>query len=120
MKAVTNSHICSKTDQKEKMVIQNQLSQISAEIIANWFKAFSDINRVKIGFLLLRQEELCVHDISQLLNLSIANTSHHLRLMKTLGITSTKKQGTTVLYSLKDEHVKEILNLSFMHLLEEN
>lgn len=87
--------------------------------IVNFFKAFSDKNRVKIGFLLLKHQELCVHDIAKILDISIANTSHHLRLMKNLGITKTNKQGTTVLYSLKDDHIKEILNISFEHLSED-
>lgn len=119
VKPVTNNHVC-KLNNEEKSALRQKVASIPAESIANFFKAFSDINRVKIGYLLLIERELCVHDIANIVNLSIANTSHHLRLMKTLGITATKKQGTTVLYSLKDRHIKDIFTISFEHLLEEN
>ncbi|OEF99596.1 hypothetical protein BHF71_08210 [Vulcanibacillus modesticaldus] len=115
---MTETHIC-KLNIIDQQEITEDISNIPTELIANFFKAFSDINRVKIGYLLLKHDNLCVHDIANVVNLSIANTSHHLRLMKNLGITSSKKQGTSILYSLKDEHIKKILTISFEHLLED-
>jgi ArsR family transcriptional regulator, lead/cadmium/zinc/bismuth-responsive transcriptional repressor len=98
--------------------LQEKLLDHPAEQLAGWFKGLSDSNRVKICYVLTQQKELCVHDIAAILGISIANASHHLRLMRVLGITTTRKEKTTVFYSLADEHVHSILLLGMDHIEE--
>lgn len=86
--------------------------------LAALFKGLADANRVKIGYILTQHAELCVHDIAELVGISVANASHHLRLMRTLGLTKTRKDGTTVFYSLTDEHIHRILLVGMDHMEE--
>jgi DNA-binding transcriptional ArsR family regulator len=108
-------HLSSQTEQ----LLRQTLAEKPVEQLAGWFKGLADVNRVKIAYLLTQYEELCVHDIARLLDISVANASHHLRLMRTLGVAKTKKAGTTVFYSLADEHVHNILLLGMDHMEEE-
>jgi ArsR family transcriptional regulator, lead/cadmium/zinc/bismuth-responsive transcriptional repressor len=98
--------------------LHHLLADEPARQLAGWFKGLSEANRVKIGYALTCHEELCVHDISEVVGISVANASHHLRLMKMLGLTKTRKIGTTVFYSLADDHVRNILILGMDHMEE--
>lgn len=79
------------------------------------FKALADETRVKIIYTLLQEPDLCVCDIAAVVSLSIAATSHHLRLLKTMGLARSRKDGKMMRYSLNDDHVKTILEEAFHH-----
>lgn len=98
--------------------LREDLAVRPVDRLAALFKGLADANRVRIGYILTRHQELCVHDIADLTGISIANASHHLRLMRTLGLTRTRKEGTTVFYSLTDDHVHRILLLGMDHMEE--
>jgi ArsR family transcriptional regulator len=63
-------------------------------------KVLSDINRIKILGLLLRNKELCVCELCDTLNLSQPLVSRHLKQMKASGIINSKQEGKWVIYSL--------------------
>jgi len=65
-------------------------------------KVLSDINRIKILGLLLRNRELCVCEFSHTLNLSQPLISRHLKQMKNAGMITSKQEGKWVIYSLAD------------------
>jgi len=67
-------------------------------------KIFSDINRVKILGLLLRDKEICVCEICDTLELSQPLVSRHLKQMKEAGLLSARQEGKWVLYTLHPEH----------------
>ncbi|WP_286887602.1 ArsR/SmtB family transcription factor [Aneurinibacillus sp. UBA3580] len=118
MKKTTDTSEACHLSSTTEAVLREALATKPVEKLAGWFKGLADINRVKIAYLLTRHEELCVHDIARLLDISVANASHHLRLMRTLGVAKTKKAGTTVFYSLADDHVHDILLLGMEHMEE--
>src|SRR5690625_7966084 len=76
--------------------------------VAKVFKALSDDTRVKIAYVLSLEGELCVCDVANIIESSTATASHHLRLLKNLGIATYRKEGKLVYYSLDDEHVKQL------------
>lgn len=78
------------------------------------FKALGDDNRIKIAYALSR-EELCVCDVAQIIDSSVAAASHHLRLLKNLGLAKSRKQGKMVYYSLQDACVKAIIEVALEH-----
>jgi ArsR family transcriptional regulator, lead/cadmium/zinc/bismuth-responsive transcriptional repressor len=82
---------------------------------AKIFKALSDETRIKIAYALYKEKELCVCDVAAIVNSSTATASHHLRLLKNLGLAKYRKEGKLVYYSLIDEHVKELIHLVFKH-----
>jgi DNA-binding transcriptional ArsR family regulator len=79
------------------------------------YKALADPNRLKIAYALLLDEELCVCDIANVLDVSIATASHHLRLLSKKGLAKHRKSGKLVYYSLDDDHVKQLVEIAFIH-----
>jgi ArsR family transcriptional regulator, lead/cadmium/zinc/bismuth-responsive transcriptional repressor len=62
--------------------------------------------RLKILYLLDQEKELCPCDLSDILGMSIPAVSQHLRKMKDGNIIEFRKEGQTIFYSLKAEHLK--------------
>lgn len=63
-------------------------------------KIFSDINRLKILILVLRDCEACVCEICDTLELSQPLVSRHLKQMREADILESRQSGTWVIYSL--------------------
>ncbi len=85
--------------------------------LALLFKALADDTRVQIA-LALSKEELCVCDVAALLGVSEATASHHLRLLRNMGLAKYRKQGKMVFYSLDDSHVVGIIQQALEHFRE--
>ena len=58
--------------------------------------------RLKILFLLSREEFLCVCDLSDILDMSIPAVSQHLRKLKDGGILSSIREGQVIYYKIED------------------
>ncbi|HUZ58331.1 MAG TPA: metalloregulator ArsR/SmtB family transcription factor [Hanamia sp.] len=67
--------------------------------------------RLKVLYLLEEEKELCPCDLSDILGMSIPAISQHLRKMKDGGIIQFRKEGQTIYYSLKPEHLKMLRSL---------
>lgn len=67
--------------------------------------------RLKILFLLYKEEEMCPCDISDVLSMKVPAISQHLRKLKDGGIIKDKKVGQTIFYSIVEEKTKAILPL---------
>jgi len=65
--------------------------------------------RIAMIELLQKNERLTVTEIYQHLNIEQAAASHHLNILKNKGILITKRSGTHVLYSLKNQAIIDIL-----------
>ncbi|MFD2369041.1 ArsR/SmtB family transcription factor [Brevibacillus sp. GCM10020057] len=98
----------------------NRLKPIAAEStgVAKIFKALADDTRAKIIHILSLEEELCVCDIAAIIGSSIANTSHHLRLLRNMGLAKYRKEGKLVFYSLDDDHVRHLILAGVEHAKE--
>ena len=86
--------------------------------IAELFKGFADPTRVQILSLLLQQEELCVTDIADAVDLSQSAISHQLRALKNARLVKGRREGKTVFYALADDHVKTIIHQGLDHIAE--
>ena len=86
------------------------------ERIAELFKAFGDPTRVQI--LSLLQQELCVNEIAEAVELSQSAISHQLRILKQMHLIKFRREGKNILYSLADDHVRTILEMGLEHVLE--
>lgn len=91
-----------------------QITECRKKIQANEdsFRKLSDILalagnevRLKILYLLDQEKELCPCDLSDILGMSIPAVSQHLRKMKDGNIVSFRKEGQTIFYSLRAEHL---------------
>ena len=87
------------------------------EQIAELFKGFADPTRVRI-LSLLQQEDRCVTDIAEAVELSQSAVSHQLRILKQMHLIKFRREGKNLWYSLADDHVKTILQMGLEHVLE--
>jgi DNA-binding transcriptional ArsR family regulator len=71
--------------------------------------------RLKILFLLNKEEQLCPCDLSDILDMSVPAVSQHLRKLKDGGVVQTKRDGQTIFYSL-NAPFNEILSPNFEHI----
>ena len=96
--------------------VKNRLKNTKG--LADIFKALADENRAKIAVALAAEEELCVCDVANVLETSVANASHHLRILHQMGLAKYEKRGKLVFYSLDDGHVRTLISQALEHLRE--
>ena len=75
--------------------------------------------RLKILFLLEEEDRLCPCDLSDILGMSIPAVSQHLRKLKDGNVIESTREGQTIYYSLKEEHLK-ILKPFFKYINQQN
>jgi len=85
--------------------------------ISETFKTLADKTRVKILYA-LSKEELCVCDISAVVEMSMSLVSHQLRILRDKKLVKYRKQGKTVYYSLDDHHIEQLLKMAYEHVNE--
>lgn len=102
-------------DEEKVTKVKNELNMQNTMEVSKLFKALADDTRVKIAYSLSVEEELCVCDVANIVGCTVATASHHLRLLRNLGLASYRKEGKLVYYSLDDEHVKQLVNIAFTH-----
>jgi DNA-binding transcriptional ArsR family regulator len=91
------------------------MSETTASEMADWFKALSDSTRIKlIG--VLSNRELCVHDLTVLLEMNQSAVSHQLRYLRNLRLVKRRKAGKSVYYTLDDAHIEQIFHATSLHL----
>ncbi len=76
--------------------------------LADFYKLLGNITRLKI-LLALAQGELCVCDIAHVLELSMAATSHQLKLLRDQGWLGMRNDGKMVYYRLNSEDLLKAL-----------
>jgi ArsR family transcriptional regulator len=82
--------------------------------LSNIFHALRSGPRLKVMYLLL-EKEMCVCELEVALGMSQSSISHNLRTLRQLDLVRTKKNGRFVVYSLADDHVRMLLELSRKH-----
>ncbi|KAA1040367.1 helix-turn-helix transcriptional regulator [Macrococcus equipercicus] len=108
--------VCHNEEQVSR--VKRHLNQLPMKDVTLFLKAIADENRSKIVSALCAEEELCVCDISCILDISIANASSHLRKLHKQGVVKTRKDGKLVHYSLDDQHVRQIMEMTIEHMEE--
>lgn len=66
-------------------------------------------------YVLLEAGEFCVGDLAALTGSSESATSHQLRLLRTAGLVSYRKDGRIVYYRLADTHIRMLLDVAAEH-----
>ncbi len=102
-------------DEEKVQRVQQSLEQEDFMGTAQLFKALADPTRLKIAYALVQEDELCVCDVANIINSTLATASHHLRLLRNMGLAKYRKEGKLVFYSLDDDHVKQLVQLAFAH-----
>ena len=99
-------------DEEKVNRIQGNLQTVDISSVAQMLKAIADENRAKITYALCQDDELCVCDIANIIGVTVANASHHLRTLHKQGIVKFRKEGKLAFYSLDDEHIRQIMMIA--------
>jgi len=99
-----------------KSVRENVISELTSTMsledkfqdVANLFKLLGDYNRVRIIFA-LSYGELCVCELSLLLDMSQSAISHQLRLLRNNDIVKFRKEDKRTYYSLQNDDIISII-----------
>jgi ArsR family transcriptional regulator len=85
--------------------------------LADFFKIFGDSTRISILFA-IDGAPMCVCDIAALLGMTKSAVSHQLKILRSNGLVTYKRSGKNVIYSLADDHVRDIIEKALEHIKE--
>lgn len=98
-------------------VKSNMLDEKVLLDVSENFKIFGDLTRLKI-MQALYQRELCVCDLSAVLEANQSTISHQLRVLRGKNLVKFRKKGKMAYYSLADDHVVKIIEMGVEHVTE--
>ena len=90
----------------------------SINLLSNALNLAGNNVRLKILFLLSKEKELCVCDLSDILSMKISAISQHLRKLKDKNLIRPDRKAQTIFYSLSPEYEK--IFSPFFELIEDN
>lgn len=89
------------------------------ELHAKLLKALSHPKRLEI-IQLLREQELAVSQIQEMLDLPQGNLSQHLQILRSAGVVKTKRKGKQIYYSIAHKNFVKASDLFREILIEKN
>lgn len=95
--------------EKENEIVENMLEDIEIEKVSEAMKQLGDPSRLRIFWLLCHCEE-CVLNIASLVNMSSPAVSHHLRLLKSSGLITSKRDGKEMYYKASESELTNELH----------
>ena len=102
------------TGYESNLLIPNAMDM---DKLSELHKAMGDFTRMKILWMLIGKQ-YCVSELAEHLNLSESAISHQLRVLKLARFVRSHKVGKNVFYALCDEHIKWILEETYIHISE--
>ena len=113
--------VCCEHNHKDIEEIEAILKEMPSEnkfsALSEFFKAFADPSRLKI-IQALSKKELCVCEIADIVSMSQSAVSHQLRYLKNIDILDCRREGKSIIYSLKDTHILHIYGEGLVHINE--
>ena len=92
----------------DTQIYGHDLDSQYVELAVEVFSMLSDATRVRI-ILALRNEELSVNHLADIVDKSPAAVSQHLAKLRLARIVSTRRDGTSVFYRLANEHARQLV-----------
>lgn len=109
--------MCPHWNKIDEVKIQ-EITRGETQELAEIFKLFADETRLRIVCCLLT-EELCVCDLTELLELNQSTVSHQLQLLRNSKLVKYRREGKQIFYSLQDAHIEKIIKMTIDHIREE-
>ncbi|MGW1679329.1 ArsR/SmtB family transcription factor [Saccharopolyspora sp. NPDC002376] len=92
-----------------------RLDAASANSVAETLQALATPSRLLI-LSELRQREMAVGELAEAVGMEQSAVSHQLRLLRSLGLVVGNRSGRSVVYSLYDNHVAQLLDEAVFHI----
>ena len=108
-----------KTNSEIQAIEDGLLSNKSYETLCSFYSLFADKTRLIIISLLAKQS-LCVNDIAEILGMEQSRISHQLAILRKHDIVATYREGKSIVSTLADEHIKELLKTGLEHVSEKD
>ena len=83
--------------------------------LADLYKLIGDTTRCRILFA-LDQDEMCVCDLANVLNMTKSSISHQLAVLRRSGIVKCRRNGKEVYYTLDDDHIVKLFEIGLEHI----
>lgn len=91
-----------------------RLDLAAAKSVATTLQALATPSRLLI-LGRLREEPATVGDLAEAVGMERSAVSHQLRLLRHLGLVHDERRGRSILYSLYDHHVAQLLDEAVYH-----
>ena len=95
------------------------LDEESVIDLAETFKMLGDTTRVRILDALARTE-VPVCDLAEVLGLTQSAVSHQLRLLRSMRLVKSRRDGRHIYYTLDDDHILGLFEQGLEHVQERN
>ena len=109
--------LCCTNQENVQTVLHHLPSEDDIVDASEIFKLLGDPSRLRI-VQALSIRELCVGDLSAIMEISQSGVSHQLRLLKKNRIVKTRRDGKMIYYSIDDEHIESIIAICMTHIHE--
>lgn len=94
------------------------MTNMGNQLVSNVFKALAHPTRIQI-IKLLKNGERCVCEILPNIDSEQSNASQHLTVMRNQGLVESRKDGSKVIYSVRNQEVHEMIDLAEIIILRQ-
>lgn len=101
--------------EKVNLVLTTAPASEQVERVSALFKLLGDATRARLLYALLAAGELCVCDLAAATGTTESTASQALRLLRTAGVVTGRRDHRNVFYRLSDDHVQLLLEVSRAH-----
>jgi DNA-binding transcriptional ArsR family regulator len=88
--------------------LAESLPEDQANLIVEVFRMLADVTRVRVLFA-LTSGELSVNELAERVGKPAPSVSQHLAKLRMARLVRTRRAGTTIFYSLENEHVRQLV-----------
>ncbi|MCR4594197.1 MAG: metalloregulator ArsR/SmtB family transcription factor [Clostridiales bacterium] len=97
--------------EKEANILEQMPDDEIIATVSQAMKQLGDPSRLKIFWLLCHTEE-CVLDIADIVKMSSPAVSHHLRILKSAGLVTSRRKGKEMLYKASNKRLVDLLHVT--------
>ena len=95
--------------------LKNRPDEVTLLKLSEAFKLIGDLTRIKILWC-LDNNEMCVCDIANVLNMSKSVGCHQLAVLRKSERVKSRRSGKEVYYTLDDEHIRTLYEIGIKHI----
>ena len=99
------------------MFIIYKMTQIQINQLAEFYKILGDATRLKM--LLSLKNRYCVSELAEMMEMAQPAISHHLSILKTMGLVKKQREGKNMYYLLNEDIVEKIVGMALEHIENE-
>ena len=95
--------------------LKNRPNKRELDQLSDLFKILGDRTRIAI-LQTLDQNEMCVCDLANVLDMTKSSISHQLATLREAHIIKSRRAGKEVYYTMDDDHIAELYELGLAHI----